>query len=147
MNAISRRELIDSHTTDVSKTLFNSTDDLMLICAVTMRTSENFIRDKKRSLYASLLLFYANQNDAEIIKNLIEDPQGLCQLLNEGDKFFLDRGFRDANDVLESKGFAILIPVLKSRRNQLTTKEANQSRFMTKKNSRVHINSYKQFRT
>ena len=45
---------------------------------------------------------YANQNDAEIIKNLIKDPYGLCQLLNEDDKLFLDCGFRDAKDVLES---------------------------------------------
>ena len=37
--------------------------------------------------------FYANQNDANIIKNLIEDPNGLRQLLNEDDKLFLDRGF------------------------------------------------------
>ena len=76
--------------------------------------------------------FYSNQNDAEIIKNLIEDPHGLCQLLNEGEKLFLDRGFRDAKDVLESKGFTVLMPALKGNRNQLTTKKANQSRFVTK---------------
>ena len=76
--------------------------------------------------------FYANLNDAEIIKNLIEDPHGLCQLLNESDKLFLDRGSRDAKDMLESKGFTVLIPALKGKRNPLTTKEANQSRFVTK---------------
>ena len=54
--------------------------------------------------------FYANQNDVEIIKSLIEDPDDLCQVFNEGDKLFLDRGFRDAKDVLESKGFTVLIP-------------------------------------
>ena len=32
LNAISRRELIDSHTTDVPKILFNSSDKLMIIC-------------------------------------------------------------------------------------------------------------------
>ena len=47
--------------------------------------------------------FYANQNAAEIIKNLIADPHGLCQLLNERDKRLLDRDFRDTKDVLESK--------------------------------------------
>ena len=31
LNAISRREVIDSYTTNVSKMLFNSTDELMLI--------------------------------------------------------------------------------------------------------------------
>ena len=60
-----------------------------------------------------LLPFYANKNDAEIIKNLIEDPHCLCQLLNKGDRLFLGRGFRDAKDVLESKGFTLLMPELK----------------------------------
>ena len=59
--------------------------------------------------------FYANQNDAEIIKNLIEHPHGLCQLLNEGYKLFLGRGFRDAKDVLESKGFTVLMLALKGK--------------------------------
>ena len=79
--------------------------------AVTMSTSKNLIRDKKK------------------------DPlhkHGLCQLLNEGDKLFLDRGFRDAKDVLESKDFNVLMPALKGKRKQLTTEEANQSRFVTK---------------
>ena len=56
----------------------------------------------------------------------------MCQLLNEGDKLFLDRGFRDAKDALESKGFTVLMPALRGNRNHLTTKEANQSRFVTK---------------
>ena len=76
--------------------------------------------------------FYTNRNDAEIIKNLIEDPHGLCQLLNEGAKIFLDCGFRNAKDVQKSKGFTVLMPALKGKRNQLTTKEANQSRLVTK---------------
>ena len=76
--------------------------------------------------------FYANLNDAEIIKNLIEDPHGLCQLLNESDKLFLDRGSRDAKDVLKSKGFTVLMPALKDKRNMLATEEVNQSRFVTK---------------
>ena len=53
-------------------------------------------------------------------------------LLNEGHELFLDRRFRDAKDVLESKGFTDLMPALKSKRNQLITKEANQSHFVTK---------------
>ena len=35
LNATYRRELIYSHTTDVSKMLFDSTDELMLICGGT----------------------------------------------------------------------------------------------------------------
>ena len=75
---------------------------------------------------------YANQNDAKIIKNLTEDPHSLCQLLNEDDKLFLVRSFRDTKDLLKSKGFIALMPALKGKRNQLTTKEANQSRSVTK---------------
>ena len=155
MNAISRHELIDSHTTDVSKMLFNSTDELMLICDGTFaRYQKSSNNEYERKFYSGQKKvplckpfsictttgrvldmtrpFYANQNDAEIIKNFIEDPHGLCQLLNEGDKLFLDRGFQDAKDVLESKGFTVLMPALKGKRNKLRIKEANQSRFVTK---------------
>ena len=76
--------------------------------------------------------FSSNQYNAKVIKNLIEDAHGLFQLLNEGNKLFLDRGFRDAKDLLESKGFTLLIPALKGKRNQLTTEETNQPRFVTK---------------
>lgn len=47
--------------------------------------------------------YCANQNDAKIIKILIEDPHGLSQLMNKDDKLFLDREFRDAKDTLELK--------------------------------------------
>lgn len=49
--------------------------------------------------------YYANQNDVEIIKNLIKrykDPYSLNQLMIKGNKLFLNRGFRDAKDALES---------------------------------------------
>ena len=69
--------------------------------------------------------FYKSQKDAEIIKNLIVGLHDLCQLLHEGDKLFLDRGFRDAKDVLESKGFTALMPASKGKQNKLISKEAN----------------------
>ena len=61
--------------------------------------------------------FYSDQNDVEIMNIFIEDPRGLWQLLNEGDKLFLDRSFWDVEDVLESKGFFVLMPALKGKRN------------------------------
>ena len=114
--------------------------------AVTMSTSENLIRDKKKcSLMQAFYYLYNNRTSTRHgrailcesewrwnYKNLIEDPHGLCQLFNEGGKLFLDRGFRDAKDVLESKGFTELISALKGKWNQLTTKETNQYRFVTK---------------
>ncbi|KAK0156926.1 hypothetical protein PV328_012114, partial [Microctonus aethiopoides] len=44
----------------------------------------------------------------------------------------VDRGFRDVVKYLEQLGFKVLMPALKGKRNQLTTIESNQSRFVTK---------------
>lgn len=53
--------------------------------------------------------YLANQNDAEILKNIIQDPNGLSKLLLEGDTFVLNRGFRDIVDDLEKKKFKVLM--------------------------------------
>lgn len=58
--------------------------------------------------------YYAYQIIAEMITNLIDDTYGLGQLMNKGDKFFVDGKFRDAKDVLKSEGFKVLMPFLKS---------------------------------
>lgn len=76
--------------------------------------------------------FDANLNDAEIMKCIMKDPHGLRSILKEGDVFILDRGFRDVKEDLENEGFKVLMPALKGQRNQLTTKESNESRFVTK---------------
>ena len=76
--------------------------------------------------------YYANQNDANILKSTLEEPDGLKSDLKKGDIFVLDRGFRDVVQDLEAKGFKVLKPALKGKRPQLTTKEANSSRFVTK---------------
>lgn len=76
--------------------------------------------------------YFANVNDAEIMKTIIDQPNGLCNLMRPGDIFILDRGFRDVKSHLESKGFRVLIPALKGKRKQLTTAESNESRFVTK---------------
>ncbi|XP_071581765.1 uncharacterized protein [Temnothorax nylanderi] len=76
--------------------------------------------------------FTANKNDAQILEHLMSDPNGLVKILREGDTFILDRGFRDVTSLLEEKGYKVLMPVLKGKRNQLTTAESNQSRLVTK---------------
>ena len=73
-----------------------------------------------------------NQNDADIMKTIIEDPNGLCKFLRTNDVFVLDRGFRDVVKDLEENNFKVLIPALKGKRKQLPTEESNQSRFVTK---------------
>lgn len=74
----------------------------------------------------------ANLNDAEILRILLQDPNGLCKLLNENDFVVLDRGFRDVKDELELKKINVLMPALKGKRKQLTTRESNESRYVTK---------------
>jgi len=44
--------------------------------------------------------YLANQNDAKILKNIIQNLNGLCKLLIEG--FLFDRGL-DITDDLEKK--------------------------------------------
>ena len=76
--------------------------------------------------------YLANQNDADILKSVFEDTNGLRKFLKEGDVFVLDRGFRDIKEKLEERNFKILMPALKGKRKQLSTKESNESRFVTK---------------
>lgn len=42
--------------------------------------------------------YFANQNNAEILKSVIKDSNSLRKFLKEGDIFILDRGFRDIKD-------------------------------------------------
>ena len=37
--------------------------------------------------------YLANHNDAEILKTIIENANGLCKFLEKDDVFVLDRGF------------------------------------------------------
>ncbi|GAB1860852.1 SWIM-type domain-containing protein [Camponotus japonicus] len=74
----------------------------------------------------------ANLNDAEILRSLLQDSNALCKLLKENDIIVLDRGFRDVKDELELKKIRVLMPALKGKRKQLTTKESNESRYVTK---------------
>lgn len=62
----------------------------------------------------------------------MKDPHGISSILRPGDYFILDRGFRDVKNFLEAKGYKVLMPALKGKHGQLTTKEANDSRFVTK---------------
>ena len=43
---------------------------------------------------------YANENDAEILKCVIYDPNSFRKFLKEGDVFVLDRAFRDVKKKL-----------------------------------------------
>jgi len=62
----------------------------------------------------------------------LADKDGISSILQKGDIFILDRGFRDIVSHLEDLGFEVLMPSLKGKRRQLTWQESNQSRFVTK---------------
>lgn len=76
--------------------------------------------------------FIATKNDAEIMRNAIANPAGLGGFLRGGDICFVDRGFRDVKEELRGRNYTVCMPALKGNRKQLTTEEANYSRFVTK---------------
>lgn len=47
--------------------------------------------------------YYANQNNAQIMKLVMEDPYGLRTLMSEKDIFILDRDFRDVETFLKKE--------------------------------------------
>lgn len=52
--------------------------------------------------------------------------------MKPGDIFVVDRGFRDVVEYLQSKGYLVFMPAMKGNSKQLTTEDANNSRFVTK---------------
>ena len=74
----------------------------------------------------------ANVNNAEILRNLLQDPNGLCKLLKENDYAVLDRSFWDVRSELELRKINVLMPSLKGNRKQLTKRESKESRYVTK---------------
>ena len=60
-------------------------------------------------------LCLANKNDAEILKNILEDSNGLRNFLKEGNTVVLDRRFCDVICSLEDKKFKVLMRALIGR--------------------------------
>ena len=76
--------------------------------------------------------YQATDNDATIIMNLF-DSNDLSHIFKRGDVFILDRGFRDAVQFLENKGFVKMPKLLNTKvERQFKTKDANESRVVTK---------------
>ena len=153
--ASTRDDLIMNHTTEIAKTLFEAHEHLFLICDDTyarhQKSSNNEFQKKTYSgqkkvplckpftictsdgyVLDMLVQYPANLNDAEILRILLQDPNGLCKLLAENDFMVLDRRFQDKIDELELKKINVLISALKGKRKQLTTRGLNDSRYVTK---------------
>lgn len=155
INAISRETLL-TNTSNTAKKLYQIKDDqLVFICDGTyIRHQKSQNNEYQRKSYSGqkkvplckpfticttngfvidmLGPYTANMNDAEIMRVILNDPDGLIKLLKKDDIIVVDRGFRDVIIYLEELGFKVLMPALKGKRNQLTTDESNNSRFVTK---------------
>ncbi|CAF1566373.1 unnamed protein product [Didymodactylos carnosus] len=77
--------------------------------------------------------FYGNKNDASISDYIVSTKKELEGWCENDDVMICDRGFRDVVDVFSELGYEPKMPVyLKKGQNQHTTKEANESRLVTK---------------
>lgn len=76
----------------------------------------------------------SKNNDASILKHMIyHNAEELRNWLQEEDVFVVDRGFRDAQDVLEDVGIKLEMPAFMKRGDkQLSTLDSNLSRVVTK---------------
>jgi len=155
VNAVSRADLIAKHTSPIADRLHKIGNRLTLICDCTyLRHEKSANNEYQRKSYSGQKKvplckpfticttngyivalpgpFEGTLNDAQILKIVLSDPDGISKLLQPGDIFILDRGFRDVKQFLEEKGFHVLMPALKGNRSQLPTEEANESRCVTK---------------
>ena len=102
---------------------FSGQKKVPLCKPITICTTDRYVVDM-------LGPYPASQNNADIMKNIIEDPNGLCKFLRTNDVFVLDRGFCDVVKYLKEKNFKVLIPALKRERKQLLPEESKKSRFV-----------------
>ena len=59
-------------------------------------------------------------NDAKIVSDVLNDPD-FKSVLKPGDIFIVDRGLRDAVDLIKEKGFEVRMPAIKGKRKQVPT--------------------------
>ena len=150
------RETLLANTSSTAKKLYKAKDgQLIIICDGTyIRHQKSANNEYQRKSYSGqkkvplckpfticttngfvidmLGPYTANMNDADIMKIVLNDPNGLIKLLKQDDIIVVDRGFRDVIEHLNELGFQVLMPALKGKRSQLTTEESNESRFVTK---------------
>lgn len=169
------REFFISHNNDSSKELFNLSEDHLAVvidgtyARIEKSSNNKFQYDtwsgqKVDSLIKPFTVcctdgyfidcygpFKANQNDATILKYILETEKHLLSILQpKKSTVFLDRGFRDVFSVLKQKPYYMnpqipYIPGLEDKKKrkegtedeqkkskQLTTEQANKNRLVTK---------------
>jgi hypothetical protein len=73
-----------------------------------------------------------HNNDAQILKKMLQDPDSIMGTLVKDDALVLDRGFRDAKNAVINHGLKFYMPeLLKKNVKQFTSEQANKSRQVT----------------
>ena len=77
--------------------------------------------------------FNGTENDATIASHIVKTKNRLGEWCDYGDVMIVDRGFRDVVQVFSDLGYEPQMPVyLPKGQKQHTTKEANETRLVTK---------------
>lgn len=161
-NHITREEVIQNHTRQLARNLMTedvTSNPAILVLDGTyiyIQKSSNFAfarrsysMHKHRPLVKPMMvvtttgyivsvlgpyLADSKNNDASILRHMIyHNAEELRNWLQEEDVFVVDRGFRDAQDVLEDVGIKLEMPAFMKRgEKQLLTIDSNLSRVVTK---------------
>lgn len=159
------RECLLEHTTDLARLLYCNNDPTKSVTIwdgtyiYTCNTSNHahqrkiYSGQKRRHLFKIMKVvaadgsildvfgpFEATKNDAEILK-IVFEKTSVENIFRPGDIFLVDRGFRDAVKFLEKKKFNVKIPqfIEKGNNAQLTTKQDNTSRLVTKMRYAIEV--------
>lgn len=76
--------------------------------------------------------YKAIENDAQITKKILLQNLPMLDPFEPEDIVIVDRGFRDCQIELMNKGYIVKMPACQPNNIQFSTKEANESRFVTK---------------
>ena len=151
---VSRETLIQQHTSPIAKELLDTGEDRIALVfdgtySYHQKSSFNAFQRHSYSLQKGRPLakpfigctttgyiiqvwepFSANSSDGSILPQLLDIDHSFKDIINPGEIFILDRGFRNCVPGLEGRGLEVLMPTCK--KGQLSPQEANNSRFCTK---------------
>nr|XP_046909740.1 uncharacterized protein LOC124491158 isoform X2 [Dermatophagoides farinae] len=141
--SITRDFLINERTSPVVKNLLDCQNNLIIICDGTynLYQKNSYSGNKKTTLCKLFTIcttdgfiidvpgpYNVNENNATILNEILNQNNGLSVLLQPGDYFVLDNGFRDVVPILKKRGFNVMIPNLEEKNIEPT----NDSRLATK---------------
>lgn len=159
--AITRQNYIEQHVTEFANMLYNPEpnrpaaivyiDGTYAYCYKSKNfraLRQSFCRHKGRRLHKPALLVApdgyildihgpyfsdAFNNDASMLQNEFENNEEINDWIQEGDIVIVDRGYRDAVEMLQDFGIIVKIPPnIAPGKRQFSTEEANKTRTITK---------------